>query len=64
MPNALSSVCIQHLSGLAKLGIDCTQFGLSLTVKGRAEVRVITLHPNFAKPLVRGRHSFICFTIL
>ena len=39
-------------SALAKLGIDCTPFGLSLTVKGRTEVRAITLPPNFAKPLV------------
>jgi len=37
--------CVQHSGGLAKLGRNCTLFGLSPTVKGRAEVRVITLTP-------------------
>ena len=55
---ALFFACIQRPGGLAKLGIDCTPFGLSLPPKGRAEIRVITLHPNFAKPLVMCWHLF------
>ena len=51
----------QRGGGLAKLGNNYTPFGLSLTVKGRSEVRAITLHPNFAKPLVVGRASLAYF---
>ena len=50
--------CVQRPGGLAKLGIDYTPFGLSLTVKGRAEVRTITLTPNFAKPFIGCRCFF------
>ena len=56
--------CLQRPGGLAKLGLDCTPFGLSLTVKGHSEVRIITLPPNFAKPLVMCWHFlsvlFLC----
>ena len=33
-------------------GSTALHLGLSLTIQGRAEVRVVTLPPNFAKPLV------------
>ena len=43
----------------AQLGHNCTPFGLSLTVTGRTEVRIVTLPPNFAKPYVVRRFLFI-----
>ena len=41
----LRSISAQCPGGLSKLGRDCTPFGLSLTVKERAEIRAITLTP-------------------
>ena len=46
-------------AALRSWGGNRTQFGLSLTVIGHTNVRVITLPPNFAKPLVARWHLFI-----
>ena len=50
-----------HPGGWAKSEFDCTQSGLSLTVKGLAKVQVITLPINFAKSLII-RRSYNLFT--
>ena len=63
MPTVFPPHCLQRPGGLAKLGLDCTPFGLSLPPKGHAEVRVITLHPNFAKPLAVCWHFLSLFLV-
>ena len=50
---------VQRSGGLAKLGFDCTPFGLSPTVKGRAEVRVTTLTPILPNHLIDARPFYI-----
>ena len=43
-------------AALRSWGVNCTQFGLSLTVLVPAAVWVVTPPPNFVKPLVKRWH--------
>ena len=54
------STCLQRSRVLAKLGRDCTPFGLSLTVKGRTEVR-ITLYPPIFPNRLLAAADFVVF---
>ena len=58
----VASPCSQRPGGLVKLGFNCTPFGLSLTVKRHTEIRIITLTPNFPKPLVGCQCILSVFT--
>ena len=51
---AVRRLQVTRPGGLTNLGFDCTPFGLSLTVKGRTEIRAIILPPIFAKPLLHA----------
>jgi hypothetical protein len=63
---SVRSVAANGLGGLAKLGLDCIQFGLSLPVNRFTATWAKTLPPNFAKPLVELslRQDFISCSII
>ena len=57
-------VAFNGAAALRSWGVNCMQFGFLPAVKGYTKVWVITLPPNFAKPLVRRWHSFLPYVLL